>query len=269
MSTLPCRVVVCAEDMLVRVGIHAILADQSISVIGGVSESRSAVALVARTQPDVVVSGSLDVAIQIATALQGLTAELPAQGGAGVLALITPEDEGDDQRLLHAVRVGVHGMQSKNASPEDLGRAVCAVANGSAFLTPWATRRLLDWTALFVPDVVSGGQGAQGLSDTELKVLLFLAHGMLGRDIAHVLGVTDATVRSHVHHLLTKLGARNRVQAVAFAYRQGIVRAAHQPQHPAHNRACLNESGVASVDVRPMTTFPAPAYPAVTDGEDG
>jgi DNA-binding NarL/FixJ family response regulator len=227
------RVIICDEQMLIRTGLRTILGlDPAIYVAGEASGSHHAVDLVASLRPDAVVAGSLAPATQIALALRSLD-PAPQVRSPGVLALVSPEDETRPPQLLAAVRAGVRGLVGRNDSPAGLCRAVAAVCDGHGSLTPRVSRWLLDWAAASVPDPRQRPAGARALSDAELKVLLFLAEGMLSTEIAGTLGISDATVRSHVHHLLTKLGLRNRAQAVAFAYRAGLVRPPPPSPHPA------------------------------------
>jgi DNA-binding NarL/FixJ family response regulator len=214
------RILVCEEHALLQAGIRAVFAPESdIAIIGETSSAREAVTLTARTLPRVVLAGSAVDALAIVSALR------PGPGpadprGPGVIALIAPAEE---KRALRALQAGARGVLYRGSSPADLVNAVRTVAAGHAWLTPPMTRRLLDLAAsAYIPDA-EPDQAAGRLSRTELRILGCLAQGMCGTEIARALGVCDATVRSHVHHLLTKLGLRSRTEAVAFAYRNGLV----------------------------------------------
>ena len=220
------RILVCEEHALLQAGIRAVFAPESdITIIGETSNAREAAALTTRVFPRVVLAGSAVDALAIASSLR------PGPGtagprGPGVIALIAPAEE---KRALRALQAGARGVLHRGSSPADLVSAVRTVAAGHVWLTPPMTRRLLDLaTCAFVPDA-EPDQAVGGLSPTELRILSSLAQGMCGTEIARALGVSDATVRSHVHHLLTKLGLRSRTQAVAFAYRNGLVTA--DPDH--------------------------------------
>lgn len=214
------RIVVCEEHALVQAGIRAVFAPESdISIIGETSSAKEAANLTARTFPRVVLAGSAVDALEIASSLR-LGPGAADQRGPGVIALIAPAEE---KRALRALQAGARGVLHRGSSPTDLLSAVRTVAAGHAWLTPPMTRRLLDLAAYaFMPDR-EPDQAVGRLSRTELRILSLLAQGVCGTDIAHALGVSDATVRSHVHHLLAKLGLRSRTQAVAFAYRNGLV----------------------------------------------
>jgi DNA-binding NarL/FixJ family response regulator len=211
------RVLVCEWDVLARAGIRTILtAEAGIEISGETASMRQAVSMALRSASHVVLTGSLTAAAQIASAVRE-----PAAGvRAGVLALITPAEE---DRVLDAIRVGVRGVVYRDAQPAELIAAIRAVADGHAWFVPPVTALLLDWLEGGV-QIPAGAPLAVGtLSDSQLRVLGFLAMGMTGTEIARRLGVTEATVRSHVHHMLTRLGLRNRAQAVAFAYQHGLI----------------------------------------------
>jgi DNA-binding NarL/FixJ family response regulator len=211
------RVLVCEWDVLARAGLRTILAAEAgIEISGETASMRQAVSLSLRSASHVVLTGSLTAAAQIATAIQ----EPGAGVRAGVLALITPAEE---DRVLDAIRAGVRGVVYRDAQPAELIAAVRAVAAGHAWFVPPVTAQLLDLLqgGMQVPAAAPLAVGT--LSDSQLRVLGFLAMGMTGTEIARRLGVSEATVRSHVHHMLTRLGLRNRAQAVAFAYQHGLI----------------------------------------------
>ncbi len=223
--------------MLARAGIRTILAaDPDIEISGETASMRQAASLALRLDSHAVLTGSLTAAAQIASAIQE-----PGPGvRAGVLALITPAEE---DRVLDAIRAGVRGVVYRDAQPGELIAAVRAVAAGHAWFVPPVTALLLDWLQGGV-QIPAGAPLAVGtLSDSQLRVLGFLAMGMTGTEIARRLGVTEATVRSHVHHMLTRLGLRNRAQAVAFAYQHGLIGqgpgpASSWPREPGSPRRC-------------------------------
>ncbi len=225
------RLVICEEHAVMRAGIRAIFTREPDVVIAAEASSvRQAAALLTGARPDAVLTGTLDDALEFTRgpAAGGCARDAPARPG--VITFIGPEDE---SRVLHGLRAGVRGMVNRGASPRDLVQAVRTVGAGQASLTPAVTLRLLDWAAGGAPPAAPSA-AAGSLSQSELRVLRLLAQGLDGGQIAGTLGVTQATIRSHVHHMLTKLGLRSRSQAVAFAYQHGLLMPwASDHEHPA------------------------------------
>jgi DNA-binding NarL/FixJ family response regulator len=133
-----------------------------------------------------------------------------------------------DEYAFAGLRAGASGFLLKNVPPEDLLSAIRAVAGGDAVVAPRVTRRLLDAMAHRLPNPRGDLQGEQDpmlarLTDREREVLLHVAQGLSNAEIAQTLSVSEATVKSHVGRMLSKLELRDRVQAVVFAYQNGIV----------------------------------------------
>jgi DNA-binding NarL/FixJ family response regulator len=129
-----------------------------------------------------------------------------------------------DDYVFSALRNGASGFLLKNAPPDTLIEAIRAVASGDALLAPSVTRRLVEEFARR-PGVPSASGAADGLTEREREVLVLLARGMTNAEIAEGLFVGEATIKTHVSNVLTKLGLRDRVQAVVFAYENGVVTA--------------------------------------------
>jgi DNA-binding NarL/FixJ family response regulator len=132
---------------------------------------------------------------------------------------------GLDEYIVEALRAGASGFITKDVLADELIHAVRVVAAGDALLTPAVTRQLLDRVGRRLPAPVAAAPGAvTELTEREREVLELLARGMSNAEIAAALCVGDATVKTHVSNVLMKLGLRDRVQAVVFAYEIGLVR---------------------------------------------
>jgi DNA-binding NarL/FixJ family response regulator len=154
--------------------------------------------------------------------LDGLqaTKQLMAAGSASRVVILTTFDL--DEYVYQALSAGASGFLLKNAPPEQLIGAVRVVAAGDALLAPSITRRVIQQFARLPPP--GGTDALAGLTERERQVLQLVARGLSNAEIAAELFVSDATVKSHVAHLLSKLGLRDRVQAVVLAYESGLVR---------------------------------------------
>jgi DNA-binding NarL/FixJ family response regulator len=131
-----------------------------------------------------------------------------------------------DEYAFSAIRAGASGFLLKDAPPEDLLAAIRVVHSGDSVVAPSTTRRLLERFAPYLPDTETATPGpAGGLTDREHEVLLLVARGQSNAEIAGELFVAETTVKSHVSRILTKLGLRDRVQIVVYAYQHGLVRA--------------------------------------------
>jgi DNA-binding NarL/FixJ family response regulator len=215
------RVLVCEERTLVQAGIRAVLASESdMAIVGETSGAGSAASLIAKTIPHVVLAGSPGDALGIVS-LQRVRLGAVDPHYPGVVVMIASDEEA---HALRALQAGARGVLHSESSPGDLILAIRAVAAGQAWLTPSMTRRVLDLTVRRGAQDIESDAAITRLSPAELRILGFLAMGLDGTDIARKLCVCDATVRSHIHHILTKLGLRSRSQAVAFAYRNGVGR---------------------------------------------
>jgi DNA-binding NarL/FixJ family response regulator len=215
------RVVLADDQAMMRAGLRMILdAQTDIEVVGEAADGLEAVELAARLTPDIVV---MDVRMPRLDGVEA-TRRMP---GRRVLILTTFDL---DEYLVEALRNGASGFLLKDAPPAELVRAVRVIAAGDALLAPSATRRLLDRVASRLdapPRLVS--PALETLTARELDVLRLVARGLANAEIADLLVVGEATVKTHVSHILQKLDLRDRVQAVVFAYDAGIVQAALRP----------------------------------------
>jgi DNA-binding NarL/FixJ family response regulator len=219
------RVGLADDQEVVRAGFRLILESAggcdgpAFEVVGEAADGRQAVEMARRTGPDVVL---MDIQMPGMDGLAATRAILAAPWSAGIRVLILTTFERDEY-VFEALRAGAAGFLLKNSSPEDLIRAIRIVAAGESLLAPSVTRRVIaEFARLTVGRPQSDRLG--GLTERETDVLLLVAAGHSNAEIAGRLYVGEATVKTHVSHLLTKLGLRDRVQAVVFAYESGLVR---------------------------------------------
>lgn len=208
--------VLLADDQeLVRAGFTMILqVEPDIRIVGEARDGAEAVARVAELQPDVVL---MDVQMPGTDGLEA-TRQVTAAGGDTNVVILTTFD--DDEYLFEALRAGASGFLLKNCPPEDLVSAIRLAASGHSLLAPEVTQRVIERsTSRGERDV----PGIDDLTDRERDVLVALAQGLSNAEIAERLFVSGATVKSHVSRILTKVGARDRVQAVIAAYESGLM----------------------------------------------
>jgi DNA-binding NarL/FixJ family response regulator len=161
----------------------------------------------------------MDIRMPNLDGLQATKQIMAARSGSRVLVLTTFDL---DEYVYQALTAGASGFLLKSAPPEQLIGAVRVVAEGDALLAPSITRRVIEQFARLPPP--GGTDAVAGLTDREQEVLRLVARGLSNAEIAAELFVSDATVKSHVAHLLAKLQLRDRVQAVVLAYESGLVR---------------------------------------------
>jgi DNA-binding NarL/FixJ family response regulator len=209
------RVLIADDQPLMRAGFRSVLeASGQFEVVGEAADGAEAVARARAVDPDVVL---MDVRMPGMDGIEA-TRQMPSQK---VLMLTT---FGLDEYIIDALRAGASGFLLKDAPVEELVRAVQAVAAGDAQLSPAVTRRLLDQVARRLPAPVQREGGAlDELTAREHEVLRLIAGGRSNAEIAEALVVSEATVKTHVSSVLGKLGLRDRVQAVIFAYENGLV----------------------------------------------
>jgi DNA-binding NarL/FixJ family response regulator len=218
------RVLLADDQELIRRGFRMILEEQGeISVVGEAADGDEAVRLTRELHPDVVLMDVRMPGTDGIDATKRIVAESP---DARVLVLTTYDL---DEYAFSALRYGASGFLLKDARPAELAAAIRAVADGDAVVAPSVTRRLLDAFAGQLPDLRDGAgepvpPGLSVLTEREREVLMRVAEGLSNREIAAVLVVSEATVKSHLGRILSKLGLRDRAQAVVFAYQAGLVR---------------------------------------------
>ena len=209
------RVVIADDQPMMRAGFKAVLeAAGDIEVVAEASDGEQAVRAANEYAPDVVL---MDIRMPVMDGIEA-TRRLPRQR---VLILTT---FGLDQYIIEALRAGASGFLLKDAPVHDVVAAVRAVAAGDAVLSAAVTRQLLDQVARRLPAPVSRhSDDLDLLTEREHEVLRMLANGLSNAEIASALVVSEATVKSHVSHLLAKLGLRDRVQAVIYAYETRLI----------------------------------------------
>ena len=215
------RVIVADDQELVRTGLRMILdAQPGIEVIGEAADGRQAVELARRLRPDVCL---LDIRMPGMDGLEA-TRELagPAVSDPFAVVVITTFDL--DDYVYAALRAGARGFLLKDAGADLLAQAVHAAANGDALIAPNVTARLLEAFADAGP-AAPPVQPIEPLTDREEQILAAVARGRTNTEVAAELFITLSTVKTHVASLMTKLGARNRVEIAMWAYRTHRVRA--------------------------------------------
>ncbi len=212
------RVVIVDDQALVRGGFRLILETQSdIEVVGEAEDGRSGVDQARAMHPDVVL---MDVRMPTLDGIEATRFILESAPGVRVLILTTFDA---DQYVYGAMKAGASGFLLKDVRPEQLAEAVRVVARGDALLAPAITRRLIEQ---YVRRPEPGAHAPSELADLtqrELDVLKLLARGSSNGEIAATLFVSEATIKTHVTHILAKLRLRDRVQAVVLAYESGLV----------------------------------------------
>ncbi|KKK04679.1 response regulator transcription factor [Micromonospora sp. HK10] len=218
------RVVIADDQDLIRAGLAMIIeARPDLTVVGEAADGVAAVAVVHRTRPDVVL---MDVRMPRQDGIAA-TRELVAAGNPARVVMLTTFDL--DEHVHAALRAGASAFLLKDTRPADLAEAVRVVARGEALLAPTVTRRLLDRFADQLPGSGAASGKLAALTAREVEVLTLTARALSNAEIAERLYLSTATVKTHVSAILTKLGLRDRIQAVVFAYDAGLVR----PEPPA------------------------------------
>jgi DNA-binding NarL/FixJ family response regulator len=211
-------VLIADDDDLMRAGLVELLAaDPSIEVVGEAATGRQAVEGTRRLDPDVVL---MDVRMPDLDGIAATRELADAAPRTRVLVLTTFEE---DDYIFGALRAGASGFLLKRTRPEELLAAVHAIAAGESLLSPSVTRRVIDRMAGQPAAEPPDRAALAALTPREREVLGLVARGLSNREIAHELVVEESTVRTHVKRILMKLGLRDRVQVVIFAYQAGVV----------------------------------------------
>jgi DNA-binding NarL/FixJ family response regulator len=213
------RIVIADDQMLVRSGFRMILeARDDLEVVGEAGDGEEAVRVVTLLEPDVVL---MDVRMPGVNGLDA-TRRLVDSGSGARIVILTTFDV--DEYVFTALRAGASGFMLKDVRPEDLVEGVRIVARGDALLAPSVTRRLLDRFVDALPNPDEAPPPPGRLTDREVEVLALMARALSNIEIAERLHVSEPTVKTHVSSVLRKLGLRDRVQAVVYAYDIGLVR---------------------------------------------
>jgi DNA-binding NarL/FixJ family response regulator len=215
----PLRVVVADDQRVVREGLTLMLGlIEGIEPVGAAADGEEALAMVAAERPDVVL---MDLRMPRLDGIEATRRLALTHPEVGVVALTT---YADDETVVQALQAGARGYLTKDAGAEQIRSAVERVAAGEAAIDPAVQRQLL--TAVRrgeAPPCPDGDELPDGLTPREAEVLELIAAGLSNGEIADRLVVSAATVKSHVNHLFAKIGARDRAQAVAYAYRHELV----------------------------------------------
>jgi DNA-binding NarL/FixJ family response regulator len=211
------RVLLADDQAVVRAGLRTICESQpDIEVIGEAADGSEAIALAAALRPDVVM---MDIRMPVLDGIKATRRLTGSPDGARVLVLTT---YGLDQYVYEALRAGAAGFLLKTDPPDRIIDAVRIVHAGDALLGPHTTRRLIERFLASPPPEVPRPAALGTLTDRELEVMREIARGLTNREIAARLYIGDGTVKTHVARILTKLGLRDRVQVVVYAYEHGI-----------------------------------------------
>ncbi|MFG2376914.1 response regulator [Streptomyces sp. NPDC048504] len=218
-TTPSSRVLICDDQELIRMGLRMVVDSQpDLTVVGEAADGAAAIAGVAALNPDLVL---MDVRMP---GLDGLAAteHLCAQPDGPRILVVTTFDL--DEYAYAALRAGANGFLVKDAPAEEILVTVRAVLRGEVMVAPSLTRRLVERFVLHAPASVSAQRGRLAvLTERERDVLALVARGLANGEIAGRLFVGETTVKTHLGRILTKLGLRDRIHAVIFAYESGLV----------------------------------------------
>ncbi|HEU4426513.1 MAG TPA: response regulator transcription factor [Pilimelia sp.] len=221
------RVLLADDQEMVRAGLRLILAaEPDIDVVAELGDGVTAVAAARRLRPDVTL---MDIRMPTLDGIEATRQLLAAAPPPTRVVVLTTFDI--DSYVYQALRAGASGFLLKNASPEELVHAIRVVASGAALLDPAVTRRVIEEFAR-TPASTQPPPELANLTERELEVLNLVARGLSNAEIAAQLYVSEATVKTHVARMLTKLRLRDRVQAVVYAYEHGVIRPGSKPTHP-------------------------------------
>jgi DNA-binding NarL/FixJ family response regulator len=220
---LPTSILLVDDQPMLRMGYRMILDAQSdLAVIGEAENGLEAIELTERLRPDIVL---MDVRMPHLDGVRA-TERIVTSGSDAKIIVLTTFDL--DEYAYGALRAGASGFLLKDAPPQDMLSAIRVVATGDAVLAPSVTRRLLSQFAHQLPDPdntdAEVDARVESLTPRERELLVEVARGLSNAEIAERLVLSEATVKTHVGRILAKLGLRDRVQIVVFAYEAGLVR---------------------------------------------
>jgi DNA-binding NarL/FixJ family response regulator len=214
------RVLIVDDQSLVRAGFRMILeAEEDVDVVGEAADGAEALRAVEETSPDVIL---MDVRMPNVDGLEATRRLLEGKEEGPRVLILTTFDL--DEYVYEALRVGASGFLLKDTPPEQLVDAIRIVANGDALLSPVITRRVIEEFVRRPPESVRKiAPELDELTTRELEMLRYVARGLSNAEIAKEAFVSETTVKTHIAHILMKLRLRDRVQAVVFAYENGVV----------------------------------------------
>jgi DNA-binding NarL/FixJ family response regulator len=212
------RVVLVDDDDLMRAGLRSVLSsDETIDVVGEAGDGREAVDRIRQLRPDLVL---MDIRMPDLDGISATREVLASSADVKVVVLTTFEE---DDYIFDALSAGASGFLLKRTRPEELIAAIHTVAEGDSLLSPSVTRRVVDRMASQPPPVRTSRR-LDELTPREREVLELVARGLSNREIAEQFVIEESTVKTHVKRILMKLRLRDRVQAVVFAYENGLTR---------------------------------------------
>ncbi|HEY6737723.1 MAG TPA: response regulator transcription factor [Actinopolymorphaceae bacterium] len=224
--TDPIRLLVVDDQPLLRKGFRMILeSEPDLVVVGEAGDGRQAIESARALQPDVVL---MDIRMPHLDGVEA-TAQITGSDRSGQIKVLVLTTFDLDEYVVAALRAGASGFLLKDVPPDELAAAIRIVARGDAVVAPNITRRLLDRFAGMVVGDAQTNEKLAGLTDREREVLQHVARGRSNAEIAAALYVSETTVKTHVGNVLGKLGLRDRVQAVVFAYESGLIRPGEGP----------------------------------------
>ena len=213
------RTLVADDQEVVRAGFTALLDTQpDVVVVASASDGAEAVRLSNEHRPDVVL---MDVRMPLMDGIEATRQICQGNGDGPRILILTTFDL--DEYVYDALQAGASGFLLKDVPAETLFEAVRVIAAGEALLAPAITRRLIAEFVRLRPRPQAPTNGLDGLTPRETEILGLVAEGLSNREIAHQLVLSDETVKTHVSHVLRKLGLRDRAQAVVVAYESGLV----------------------------------------------
>ncbi|WP_336715521.1 response regulator transcription factor [Arthrobacter sp. USHLN218] len=215
------RVLLADDEPLVRTGLSLILStDPDIDVVGTAGTGEEALTFVSSNNVDVAV---IDVRMPVMDGVEAIRS-ITALGVSTRTLILTTYNT--DEAVFAALRAGASGFLLKDAAPADLINAVKAVAQGQGWLAPAVSRTLIEEFAIKPAGIdATAVKAVESLTDRERDVLICIALGMSNKETARALFLREGTVKTHVSHVLMKLGVRDRAQAVSIAYRAGLAEA--------------------------------------------
>ena len=229
------RVLLADDEPLVRAGLAMLIAsDRDLLVVGQANDGIEALRMAATLAPDVVVMDVRMPRLDGVEATRRLIGDEYIVGSDFAAAVLVLTTFNDDRAVYEALRAGASGFLLKSAAPRALGDAIRAVAAGDAWLDPAVARTLLADFAARPDPMLPPPAELDRLTIREKEVLILVAHALSNRAIAEHLMVSEATVKTHVSRIMSKLCLRDRAQAVALAYKTGFVSPTDHPPARQH-----------------------------------